>query len=252
MDRFWTMVDKKLQGPFEIAELMALPNFQEKMLICRQGDDDWKAAQEFSAIRQRMVIGQQAPTKTADSPVAAPKATPMKTSGDFISPDFQFAHFNPVKSAPAPRNPVPLKAVAPQAPARVVPANPPAARTPSAAKSKPLAKRRRVFVITVLSLMIMTGHLMVTFAGMPLSGFLAPYQFPQRKLQGTTFSQRTPHPARVMKRAKTEPFDLMQWVKAQAKEDRTSRVSRRPWFSKNDTSSKPTRRHSGRRNRHQS
>lgn len=175
MDRYWIFVNQKLEGPFEVGELMALEGFHEKMLVCRQGDEEWKPAQQFTLIRQRLMIAVERSVTPTIAPVT-PAPTPIQKSGDFISPNFQFAE--PAMTL---------------SPVNVPPAKPVTWSSAPQATKKHLARRKRVLVIAVFSVLFTMGNLFVYASHL---GILRPAQtslrLSQQKIQGTRFSQRIP------------------------------------------------------------
>lgn len=229
MERYWAFIDQKLAGPFEVSELMSLPSFDQKMLVCRQGDDAWKPAQEFSSIHHRLMIAIGPSAAPAPAPASTHPTAPTKpavsatVSGDFLSPDFQFAH-PPTFKLPKPFEPKRRSGQRAQ----------PVAKAAPVAKAKPLAKKRRVLVIAVLSLLITTGNLMVyatSHMGIPITGLLTPYQQTPQKIRGTRFTQRTPAQSRKAIKA-AAPTSRQLWPGQRPGTVQTTRRSRRPWFSK--------------------
>lgn len=93
MDRYWIYIDKQIQGPFEEKDLFAVKGFCETSQICVVGEDTWRPARQFPAIRFQL-----APEAKKIADMLAPQpilrqqtnVTKVSTSGDYISPDFQF------------------------------------------------------------------------------------------------------------------------------------------------------------------
>jgi len=95
MDRYWIYIDKKIQGPFEVQELLAVNGFSDTSQVCMVGEDTWQPARQFPAIHLQL-----APTtlKITEIPTPLPTPTPRQMpnamrvsgSGDYVSPDFQF------------------------------------------------------------------------------------------------------------------------------------------------------------------
>ena len=99
MDRYWIYIEKQIHGPFEVQELLAFKGFSETSQVCMVGEDTWQPARQFPSIRFQlgpttMNVAEITPRAPAPLPRPvfhpAPHATRVSSSGDYISPDFQF------------------------------------------------------------------------------------------------------------------------------------------------------------------
>ncbi len=94
MNKYRIYLDKQMQGPFEIKDLVALPGFSETSQVCEEGDNIWQSARQVRAIWSHL-----SPAATFSEPVASAPATMTAThkiptsvkavrhSGDFALPN---------------------------------------------------------------------------------------------------------------------------------------------------------------------
>src|SRR5438876_7303538 len=116
MERYWAYKDKKIEGPFEVGELLALEGFCENSLLCEVGDDAWMPAAKFHSFdvhfaTQAATIAGIVPMAPTTEPSAGPYQEPgpqrVSNSFDFMGPDFQL---NDRLANPKPRlTPIPSR-----------------------------------------------------------------------------------------------------------------------------------------------
>src|SRR6185437_2939372 len=58
MKQYWGVINGKMEGPFEIPELVALPGFDANVSVFVSGQDEWKAAIQFPAISRYLRTGE--------------------------------------------------------------------------------------------------------------------------------------------------------------------------------------------------
>ena len=55
MEKFWVFLDRRMQGPLDIAALLKLPGFHPETKVCRDGDEAWQPASEDLRLRDAML-----------------------------------------------------------------------------------------------------------------------------------------------------------------------------------------------------
>lgn len=109
MERYRVYINKQIEGPFEIRELLALEGFNENSLVCLVGEDSWLPAARFRSLRYQFAvkagkIGAAIPSAPAtDRSITSYQdgsGWRVSESGDFMGPDFQL---NPRRTHPKPR-----------------------------------------------------------------------------------------------------------------------------------------------------
>jgi hypothetical protein len=96
MSKYWIFSGQHPDGPYDISELTALPDFNEKTMVCPVGECHWSPAKDVIEFCEVLGI---APPKKARSTLKA-YSPPSKrfeigtssrtvASGDIIGPDFQ-------------------------------------------------------------------------------------------------------------------------------------------------------------------
>ena len=50
-DRYWIYKEKFLRGPYPASELVTLPDFSDRLIVCQDGDDRWLPVTQLQAFR---------------------------------------------------------------------------------------------------------------------------------------------------------------------------------------------------------